>query len=402
MFVHQAGTPAPQAPINGRNCGPELIAAVREGRRHDIERLLHQSPASVQYQDNHLNTALHHAILEGRSYGTIKLLLGSNANPGVRNADGDTCMHLAFARRPVLGQLPILLLAGTWNEEGLGLGAIELENRRGKTAIDEARDCRGQVFPGYMEAVMMTEARLRERKRALTGQLRQAIRTDDPCAARAAMARLHWPFDLPVGENGDVPLMEAVRLGADRVAACLIGAAKEAGVATRVLNRKDRSGESTPLAWAVRAGREELVEALLINGAAPNVVVVDGYTALHIAVQEKHAKIVQLLLNYGADPNVHASSERNTPLILATKGALTDIAQQLLDHGARTDAKDTHGCDATVYAAQGGHIKLAFKLSRAQQLDVEDPAAASQDERKPRGFRHPPRRAAFLACCAIV
>ncbi|MGY8523673.1 ankyrin repeat domain-containing protein [Paracidovorax citrulli] len=405
MLVHPAGSPSMQTAPNGGDPGPQLIAAVREDRRQVIELLLHRCPESVHYQDERLNTALHYAIERGSSYPIVRMLLGCGANPGARNARGDTCMHLAFARRPVSGQLPIILLGGTWNDQGLGLGAIELQNRDGKTALDLARDRRGHVFPGLMEAVMQTEARLHDRRLALVRQLREAIAIDSLEPAEAALVQLQWPFDMRLSENGDRLLMAALRAGARRIADRLMSAAEETGMAKAVLNCKDGTGESTPLAWAVRAHNPRMVEVMLKYGADPNLVVADGYTALHIAVQEDLPNMVRLLLDYGASPDVHASLERTTPLMLAAKAGLSDIALELLDRGANVKAKDIYGCDAAHHAKAGRHMRLASRLSRPQQMSVESPAAAAQDERKGRprkNLRFPPRQIACLACCAIV
>ncbi|TEB05158.1 hypothetical protein FA13DRAFT_1750261 [Coprinellus micaceus] len=62
-----------------------------------------------------------------------------------------------------------------------------------------------------------------------------------------------------------------------------------------------------PLAWAAIEGDVDLVNRLLACGADPNLK--GGYygSALHVcALDGKNEKIVQILLEHGADPNIQA------------------------------------------------------------------------------------------------
>ncbi|MGV8081931.1 MAG: ankyrin repeat domain-containing protein [Syntrophales bacterium] len=60
----------------------------------------------------------------------------------------------------------------------------------------------------------------------------------------------------------------------------------------------------TPLLIAATRGNTSMVRFLLEHGANPNIRNVDGMTALHNAVFEKHIEIVKLLLEYGADTTI--------------------------------------------------------------------------------------------------
>src|SRR5512134_1664290 len=55
---------------------------------------------------------------------------------------------------------------------------------------------------------------------------------------------------------------------------------------------------------ARRTDLDELLHLLLSHGADPNQRGVNDYTPLHMAVAERHARAVQLLLDGGADPEL--------------------------------------------------------------------------------------------------
>ena len=63
--------------------------------------------------------------------------------------------------------------------------------------------------------------------------------------------------------------------------------------------------QNTALHYAVENGRYDNVLTLLQNGAEPNSVNDIGETPLLLACREMHAPIVELLLQYKADPNMH-------------------------------------------------------------------------------------------------
>lgn len=87
-------------------------------------------------------------------------------------------------------------------------------------------------------------------------------------------------------------------------------------------------GTSTPLIGALCYDYKYDVSIMLENGANPNIIT--DTTALHCAVREGNLQIVQLLLKYGADPNLQ-DHKGNTPIFEA-KGE--ELMQLLLDNKA--------------------------------------------------------------------
>ncbi|XP_007528009.2 ankyrin repeat and SOCS box protein 3 isoform X1 [Erinaceus europaeus] len=62
----------------------------------------------------------------------------------------------------------------------------------------------------------------------------------------------------------------------------------------------------------------------------------EGFCALHLAASQGHWKIVQILLEAGADPNI-TTSEETTPLFLAVENGQIDVLRLLLRHGANVN-----------------------------------------------------------------
>lgn len=137
---------------------------------------------------------------------------------------------------------------------------------------------------------------------------------------------------------------------------------------------------------------------------------VNGYTALHWAVENDDRDAVQLLLEAGADVNRVASFDAHagvTPLHLAAQDGRTDVANDLLRHGATRDPRkstrnrdnitplhqavyNSHpatvdallaaGCDPNIqadngyaaihYAAQKGSVEMTKAIANTSACDV--------------------------------
>ena len=97
--------------------------------------------------------------------------------------------------------------------------------------------------------------------------------------------------------------------------------------------------DTTPLEYPsgfvdnYQSNYQETVEILLSHGANVRHVDRNGETALHEAVFMGNAKVVEILLDHGADPNV--SGIRGTPLEWAKSEGCEDIIKLLKEHGAK-------------------------------------------------------------------
>ncbi|KAM9601689.1 ankyrin repeat and SOCS box protein 3 isoform 2-T3 [Trichechus inunguis] len=62
----------------------------------------------------------------------------------------------------------------------------------------------------------------------------------------------------------------------------------------------------------------------------------EGFCALHLAASQGHWKIIQVLLEAGADPNA-TTLEETTPLFLAVENGQIDVLKLLIQHGANVN-----------------------------------------------------------------
>ena len=83
-----------------------------------------------------------------------------------------------------------------------------------------------------------------------------------------------------------------------------------------------------------RTDVDDVIRLLLSFGADPNQRGINDYTPLHMAVAERNALAVQILLDAGADPDLRTRiDDCETPLEIATAAGLADIAAILARRG---------------------------------------------------------------------
>jgi ankyrin repeat protein len=125
----------------------------------------------------------------------------------------------------------------------------------------------------------------------------------------------------------------------------------------------------TPLHEAASHGHRKMVEFLLQNGA--ELEMRDDYrqTALHKAVGAKH-HILRLLVNRDADV-LAKDMYGKTVLHLAAEAGLKEDVHFLMGHGAATDGRDGNGRTAQDLARIEGHDEVA-ELFNKMALVVAD------------------------------
>ena len=125
--------------------------------------------------------------------------------------------------------------------------------------------------------------------------------------------------------------------------------------ATRV-PRIENAGE-TPLTLALLSYQhKEMLEVLLAHGAEVNVMLSNGDTPLHRAVQRDLAYDVELLLANGADPNAKGLNWE-TPVATAVFHDRIVILKLLLDYGADPNPRDMGGRTPLFYAKFNSRLK---------------------------------------------
>lgn len=134
-------------------------------------------------------------------------------------------------------------------------------------------------------------------------------------------------------EIGFTSLQLAAKLGQDEIVQALIieGADIEA------------TGEHwyTPLQIAAEAGHEKVVVLLLVNGAQVDTQGVSVNAALHLAAAHGLEPIVRVLLASGAKVDI-TNRVLYTPLHLASRSGHNEVVSLLLEKGAHIDAKESN------------------------------------------------------------
>jgi len=119
-----------------------------------------------------------------------------------------------------------------------------------------------------------------------------------------------------------------------------------------------------PLGLAAFFGHLSVVELLLIQGAEVNTPSRNSLNVrpLHSAVASQHLLIAQALLEQGADPNLRQAGDF-TPLHGATQNGQLEMIQLLLKYDADLNAKSAEGLTPLAMAQERGHTQ-AIELLR--------------------------------------
>ena len=115
------------------------------------------------------------------------------------------------------------------------------------------------------------------------------------------------------------------------------------------------------LANAVEAGRQDVVQDLLRQGADPNAGQADGMTALHWAAHDDDIGLARLLLDAGAEPGT-PSRYGITPLFLACENGNVAMANLLLKSGADPNVTLRGGETLLMTAARTGEVETVKAL----------------------------------------
>ncbi len=113
----------------------------------------------------------------------------------------------------------------------------------------------------------------------------------------------------------------------------------------------------------------KVVQALLENGADVNAQGQSGWTALHSASRSNNYDVVQALLDKRADVNA-ATADGKTPLMVASSGGHIQVVKSLLAHGVNVNARDKNARTALSEAliSQSPHDAHAYHAHVAELL----------------------------------
>jgi len=127
-----------------------------------------------------------------------------------------------------------------------------------------------------------------------------------------------------------------------------------------------------------RSDVNDILRLLLAFGANPNERGINDYTPLHVAVGERNATAIQILLDAGADPELRTRIDAcETPREMAEAAGLADLAALLVRKGqplrrrlrsGLTLLADMPGSDAPVRRQHRYRIRLRMWLNKGEAV----------------------------------
>ncbi len=332
----------PNAPLSNRpvrnfSYSPLLYAA-RFGDMRTVYQLI-ASGANVNAKGPRGQTALHLAV-ESQRYDVLHLLLEKSADPNARDGEGSAPLDDA-AWRGLIDATAMLIAHGAHlNDPNTQTGAtpineaayrgatpvvrfllelhpdLQIADKRGRTPLANAiamgkEDC----------ALLLLQFQARE---TFPPQFLQAAISKDEASVIGVLIQNGMPVNgrLP---DGNTPLTAAASGGADHATDALLAQGANP-------NLVDGNG-ATPLENAALKGFAGVADALIAHGADINHLNADsGGTSLYAAASFGRLEIVKLLLKNGADPEFCGPRVRS-PFQAATENGYSDVANELRSRG---------------------------------------------------------------------
>ena len=318
-------------------------------RYSDIVAALLAKTTKPDLRGRHGWTALHFAV-SGKNIETriITQLLQSDLDVHASNDGGSTALFLA-AESGSEAAVKILLGAGA---------KANAKNTANSTPIHRAAQ------EGYLAVVkLLMEAGanpLAAKRRGIT-PLQLALENGHFDVAAELLEPVE--SELPSIQDYEESLYSLARVGFEE------GIKKALRHSLRNLDRGDPKYNQSPLSHAAENGHERVVQLLLDRGAEPNMVDKSGRSALLWAVLNEHQAVAEQLLARGADVD-RRDRVQWTALHFAVRSRSTHMANLMLDMGADVSAKIKGGYTAL-------HLAVFFRAPTLIRLLVQNGASMS-------------------------
>ena len=303
--------------------GDGLTALHWAARNGDVETVAvlvaaGADPAVVTRIGSH--TPLHVASKAGRG-GVIKALLAAGSDPNAMTTTGVTPLHLSAASGDIEAVRALLPYQADINVREAGWGQTPLMFASARNRVD------------VIEALLEAGADTRMTGKVINVTTRDKVDREDARARRERISKLR---DQLMGIERQEPATGQPEPVAESSSTPNSASTQPAEQFEALAIEVDLQEEPEPL------GYPDLVGA---HG---------GLTALLLAAREGHVEATRTLLAGGADINGQSTSDRTTPMLMATINGHFDLAMYLLDQGADPTLVSDAGA-TPLYAALNMH-----------------------------------------------
>ena len=373
--------PRDPPPPCGRLCTAEFWKAA--GTKQVREALM--QGAGTQGRSSRGDTPLHLALATGADSESVRLLLEHGADPNARNARDDTPLHVAADTAGGAEAIATLLARGAM---------LEAANADDWTPLHVASEHAETI--GAMRALLDAGADADIRTGSLAGVTPLELAAFQPEGPQATALLLDYGSRPDVLYEFElVPLLHHAAAGGHPETVTMLldlGAHPE---------EHDAFGD-TAIHDAAGAGNVATARVLLTRGADPNqskydspgVVSGEGERPLHRAVH--FPEVVELLLEFGANPDGRIAFTGETPLHLAARSCEGESLALLLARGANPNARDQYGdtplSNAVMRVADSGMVKWEDWWDSCEtHTGWRDPEACRASARRDFRRRYEPR-----------
>lgn len=143
------------------------------------------------------------------------------------------------------------------------------------------------------------------------------------------------------------------------------------------------ASRQTPTKWtclhlAASNGWATIAKRILSQGVVIDSTTDMGWTALMLAAMRRHPDVVRLLLDHGANSEIHDAKSATALLYAATggqeeSGGDYDCLRALIEHGANVNSRDARGWTPLMGAAFYGDIRsVRTLLEHGARLDPKN------------------------------
>ena len=353
------------------NATPLIVAA--ENNFRTVVEVLLTNNANVNVIDNQNRTVLVAAV-EANHLEIAKLLLAAGASPNLKDFRGSTPLNSAIRGKHMemvsllleqkadvnlkdnSGRTPLLIAADVGNAEIIkslldACANVNAENDEGRTPLSYAAE---NAAPEIVKLLLSAHAD--PNGGSLDAPLLAAIKANDAVSVKLLLEAGADPnMKCDVSWNDDIVSFDAARRRNWTTPLYAATSARRLSIVQLLLKFKADpnalSTTHTPLLFRALANAD-ILEALLNAGAKVDVLDpqsdssgrIQGFTPLFQAVQGGYSNsIVEILLNHGANPNVHEMIFSYAPLHYAAYNvADSNIFLSLLEHKADPNIQNNH------------------------------------------------------------